>query len=395
MTTITFVFATAIAIVFLLGAVGVRSRRQSLRRMSNAAPGLMTSLGVTGTFVGIVIGLLAFDVLAIDESVPGLLEGLRTAFITSVIGLAASIVFRMGRTVVSETEMDSDAAEDPVALLRKIAIASERQAEALGGDRSDSLSNQIKLLRSGQSDGFDAQIKAFEDFAEQMAENNSKALIEALEEVISEFNTKLNEQFGDNFKQLNQGVEKLVGWQQTYKDHVERMEERIATAVASLEQTQAAIEGIRASMQEMPQHAIAMKSVVDEAGRAIGVTGALLTGIEALSSRVGEAYPRIEQNIENLTQTLADSAKVQRDTLTETAENLSNEMRQGMETLQSGINDNFQTFDSQMQQELERTLQLFGDQLASISSKLAGDYNQFADAAEKVLNAARRSSEFA
>ena len=394
MTTITFVFATAIAIVFLLGAVGVRSRRQSLRRMSNAAPGLMTSLGVTGTFVGIVIGLLAFDVLAIDESVPGLLEGLRTAFITSVIGLAASIVFRMGRTVVSETEMDSDAAEDPVALLRKIAIASERQAEALGGDRSDSLSNQIKLLRSGQSDGFDAQIKAFEDFAEQMAENNSKALIEALEEVISEFNTKLNEQFGDNFKQLNQGVEKLVGWQQTYKDHVERMEERIATAVASLEQTQAAIEGIRASMQEMPQHAIAMKSVVDEAGRAIGVTGALLTGIEALSSRVGEAYPRIEQNIENLTQTLADSAKVQRDTLTETAENLSNEMRQGMETLQSGINDNFQTFDSQMQQELERTLQLFGDQLASISSKLAGDYNQFADAAEKVLNAARRSSEF-
>ena len=393
MTTITFVFATAIAIVFLLGAVGVRSRRQSLRRMSNAAPGLMTSLGVTGTFVGIVIGLLAFDVLAIDESVPGLLEGLRTAFITSVIGLAASIVFRMGRTVVSETEMDSDAAEDPVALLRKIAIASERQAEALGGDRSDSLSNQIKLLRSGQSDGFDAQIKAFEDFAEQMAENNSKALIEALEEVISEFNTKLNEQFGDNFKQLNQGVEKLVGWQQTYKDHVERMEERIATAVASLEQTQAAIEGIRASMQEMPQHAIAMKSVVDEAGRAIGVTGALLTGIEALSSRVGEAYPRIEQNIENLTQTLADSAKVQRDTLTETAENLSNEMRQGMETLQSGINDNFQTFDSQMQQELERTLQLFGDQLASISSKLAGDYNQFADAAEKVLNAARRSNE--
>jgi len=41
-----------------------------------------------------------------------------------------------------------------------------------------------------------------------MAENNSKALIEALQEVIRDFNAKINEQFGENFKQLNEAVGK-------------------------------------------------------------------------------------------------------------------------------------------------------------------------------------------
>lgn len=47
----------------------------------------MGALGILGTFTGIIIGLLNFDTESIDTSIPVLLDGLKTAFITSIVGM--------------------------------------------------------------------------------------------------------------------------------------------------------------------------------------------------------------------------------------------------------------------------------------------------------------------
>ena len=62
----------------------------------------------------------------------------------------------------------------------------------------------------------------------------SKALIEALRDVIRDFNAKLTEQFGDNFKQLNEAVGKLLVWQNQYTTHIETMTARHVTIVDSM-----------------------------------------------------------------------------------------------------------------------------------------------------------------
>ena len=49
-------------------------------------------LGIFGTFLGILIGLLQFNPSDISSSVPSLLGGMRIAFITSVTGLFGYIV---------------------------------------------------------------------------------------------------------------------------------------------------------------------------------------------------------------------------------------------------------------------------------------------------------------
>ena len=51
------------------------------------APTLLTTIGILGTFAGIISGLLGFEVENIDESIATLLEGLKTAFITSLAGM--------------------------------------------------------------------------------------------------------------------------------------------------------------------------------------------------------------------------------------------------------------------------------------------------------------------
>jgi hypothetical protein len=52
----------------------------------------MTAVGILGTFTGIVLGLMDFDTFQIQASIPMLLTGMKTAFMTSVVGLTALIL---------------------------------------------------------------------------------------------------------------------------------------------------------------------------------------------------------------------------------------------------------------------------------------------------------------
>jgi len=76
----------AILITVLAFAI-FSSKRGKHGQLVQYAPNLLTSLGILGTFVGIVIGLLGFDTGDIDGSIGPLLAGLKTAFITSLAWL--------------------------------------------------------------------------------------------------------------------------------------------------------------------------------------------------------------------------------------------------------------------------------------------------------------------
>ena len=83
------------AVVLLLVVLFIAGLRNPGFRQ--AAPGLMTSLGILGTFCGIFIALypLDFSPGKMNDSVEALLNGMRTAFVTSLLGIAASIIFRV------------------------------------------------------------------------------------------------------------------------------------------------------------------------------------------------------------------------------------------------------------------------------------------------------------
>lgn len=85
-----------IVAVFLLCLYWVRRYKKndkltSNRRLIEFFPTAVSTLGVLGTFYGITEGLLAFDTSNLDESIPKLLDGLKTAFITSLTGMIGSM----------------------------------------------------------------------------------------------------------------------------------------------------------------------------------------------------------------------------------------------------------------------------------------------------------------
>ncbi len=88
-------FFTLIIVVWILILFGLSLPKGSKRNYKNE----IVSLGVLGTFVGIAIGLLQFDATDIKGSIAPLLEGLKTAFITSGVGIFFSIILSIFKPI--------------------------------------------------------------------------------------------------------------------------------------------------------------------------------------------------------------------------------------------------------------------------------------------------------
>jgi chromosome segregation ATPase len=398
--TLTQGFLAAIAILLVLGVLfQVLGRkagpiRSKLSAFADTTPGLLTTIGVFGTFVGILIGLREFDVERVDESVPMLLDGLKTAFWSSVGGMAAAITFRLIQPFMPRRTQE--ASDDPIEILQAIERAIAKQTNALSGGEDTSLLTQIQKFRTGVQDGmeknheavkygFEKQIVAFETFAKEMAENNSKVLIEALNEVIRDFNKNLTEQFGENFKHLNEAVGKLLEWQERYKGHIEQSESRLTKVLEQLDAAAQSIAEISKSIETMPERSEAIRKIIEDLGHQLGLAGDMSKGLADLQSELKSALPAINSNIDTLTtsfSTKVEEASSALQTASESAgaryEQASDQLTGGINRLQDSMEQSFSTFDDQMQKELIRALELMGTQLASISEKLAVDYEKTA-----------------
>ena len=93
--------------------------------------------------------------------------------------------------------------------------------KSLTGEGESTVVTQLQKMRTTFSDKQDDLVKAFEKFADEMAKKNTEAFIAALENAIKDFNTKITEQFGENFKQLNEAVGRLNDWQEQYRQQMD------------------------------------------------------------------------------------------------------------------------------------------------------------------------------
>lgn len=80
------------------------------KRMIELIPDVLTSLGILGTFIGLVVGLKNFEPSnyeAMTASVSSLVDGIKVAFLTSIYGLSLSLVFGYGTKSAYSSLMDS------------------------------------------------------------------------------------------------------------------------------------------------------------------------------------------------------------------------------------------------------------------------------------------------
>jgi hypothetical protein len=198
------------------------------RRAAAAGPPLLTTFGIFFCFAGITWGLVDFDPADVRDSVPHLIQGIRTSFWASVVGIGCALTIKLRILVFGEPPL-SIAKGAAGATIDDLAIQLIALNRHIVRTDDSTLFGQIRSLRTESNDRLDRLNDSFERFAQRMVEANSRALIQALAEVIEGFNNKLNEQFGQNFRELNFAVGKLVVWQRQYAQQLESLIEQETT----------------------------------------------------------------------------------------------------------------------------------------------------------------------
>jgi hypothetical protein len=136
----------------------------------DSIPSVFTTLGVLGTFLGIFFGLREFDVEKITDSIPILLEGLKTAFLTSIVGIVLSIIFgKWSQVILNNVEKVAppEKANELSALNGIISILKETKKESdinfqllnksLIGETNDSIAAHLIMSRNAYSESQDNQ----------------------------------------------------------------------------------------------------------------------------------------------------------------------------------------------------------------------------------------------
>jgi gas vesicle protein len=255
-------------------------------------PSIYTILGVFGTFLGISIGLSYFDSspAEIENSVSFLLTGMQTAFFSSVAGMAAAVGIRIRNIVKGNKEDNLEEADKVIKYLKSQTSSLKAMEKGLSGDEEGSLLGQFKLLRND-----------FGDFAKKQAKVNMEMIQESLENVIADFNKGMKEQFGENFKELNKAVFKLVEWQENYYKQIEYM-------VKTIEQTNSAVENSKQIIQDISEKYADTYKLTEDFDAAIKILNdenkILMDNIENFSKLANEAtnaMPLIEKQLTDLT----------------------------------------------------------------------------------------------
>ena len=311
-------FVGFVGFVAILMFLPVVLFRRILHQQVNAIASIVTVIGVLGTFVGIAWALLNFDTRDIEASVPLLLDGLKFAFLTSILGIIGSIflkcssLYRRKKQAASEGPSTGATIDDLVNTLQEIYKAQQSEGnetrdtlrdikKALTGDGDSTVLTQLQKLRTTLSDKQDDLIRAFNEYAEQMAENNSKALIEALEEVMRDFNAKINEQFGDNFKQLNEGVGRINEWQEQYRQQMDEWAREFQIAVEGIEKSEQSLESITERSDAIVSSAEKLDPILEAIQHQIQQIDDRLEAFNALAENARSAFPIIEERLDQLT----------------------------------------------------------------------------------------------
>lgn len=375
-------------------------------RTVNAAPSILTSIGIFGTFLGVALGLMDFDTTDIEGSVPQLIEGLKTAFWSSIAGLLAAMSIKMRhvikhvRNYETETKYTGATVDDLATLLGDIRLVLSKAGLADIGDN-------IQAGTKGLEQHLERLETVISQYQQEMVSANSNALTTAITDLMTSFNDKITVQYGDNFRQLNQAVGRMVEWQENYKGELAKL----------LEQQKAngdVLDKATEAYQTMVQHTQAFNEVSEKLGDVMtglqqqsDSLGSYLESLANLVSKASDGLPALEGRIMTLTDELAngirESHKQMNELLTQTSSTIektvitvNKQLVTDMEQVNSRHSDivlqmldrneqQLVRMDNAMEQELSHALQTFGGQLTALSEKFVSDYLPLTEKLKQVV----------
>ncbi len=268
------------------------------RNILNQIPGVMTGLGILGTFIGLSLGLQKFNTGSTAEitgSIEPLMDGIKVAFHTSIYGMVFSLVYNFvlkrrvddAENAVKDflnaykkyvlPDTDSEGINRLIELQKRQYDAVRKMSESVGDGLLETLSFEFERFNGTITDFANMATKNQMDAMSMVVDNFIKQMNASLEHSFTKLGQTVNQAYvsqQENARQMNEILSrtgntagnlteidnrtaKLMNAFGQYVDDVKRVQEEIGadTAIIAryMDKQNLLIEKLSASVEVMPK----------------------------------------------------------------------------------------------------------------------------------------------
>jgi ABC-type transporter Mla subunit MlaD len=378
-------------------------------RFVNSVPGLLTSLGILGTFVGLTYGLAQIqgtfdDTGALKEGIGELLKGASIAFSTSVWGILLSVIFSLFEkrklkgmrhllASVQDRVNGTFSRRSNEAWLSEISREAGQQTSELKRFNTDLAVSIAQALDEKLAARITPAMEKLVSTIDDLRDFKEESSVDAIEKLVSEFSSSLAEGSSENIQELNGA---LSGVNATLTRTIETSEQSQRRLEASLEghlgdlsskmgSVLSQLTESQQSIQETSNQGLtAMLSQINDAVQA------QQTAVNATLTRTTEtseqSQRRLEASLEGHLGDLSSKMESVLSQLTESQQSVQETSSQGLTAMLSQINDAVQTqqtavtdVTSKMRDELQTQMQTISATVEGIAATVGAETRQVSD----------------
>lgn len=246
-------------------------------------PNMFPTIGLLGTFSGIALGLWKFDVTDIEKSIPNLIDGLKTAFVVSIVGVVCLLIFTRRVALIRRKENLGKFSEEtnaikeltsvmlefrkdlsdnfvyidennnkvtPANFFRNINNQLEQQTTALSSfslDLANLIENGLEKILNNEEKGVTFELQSLKIEIEKLSKNIQAPgkgiadgaidqLQSAMREMVSEFKTSVSGSAKDEMENLAKTLGEAGKSLTDFPDKLQVMTDNLNTNFAGLQE---------------------------------------------------------------------------------------------------------------------------------------------------------------
>lgn len=314
-----------------------RNSENNNEHLFDFIPHLFPTLGILFTFLGIAIGLWNFDSNDIEKSIPELMNGLKTAFLVSIFGVALLVLFSFWTNIKRKRLEEGVLSEETIAIQKLTEVLIELKKDLSSTDENGNVIKPGNVLR--------------DIYEESKKQSNS----------LQTFSTDLALTISAGFEQiLNNPTEGVVAELKLVKAEIENLGKKLQDPATDM--TQNIVKELQESMGKMiEEFKTSMsgdtKNEMERLAGLLGQAGGSLTDfpskLQVMTDNLNENFRGLQDVVKQISQqTLSQSEqstnemRKQVEEMSEILKNKVGDLQAGQETLLTKQSQNLQVSDS-------------------------------------------------
>ena len=365
-------------------------------QLGDVIPGILTSLGILGTFIGLVRGLGALNLTSAENTMSGIsdmISGMNFAFGTSIAGCACSLLFNiLNRAGIGSVQNALDAFYEAFTeFVMQRPLSDNVQAICQQEDQAAFLRHAVgelgKTMTEGVTEAVNRSMAPVTQSVSRYIAAETQAQIEGLDHIVGSFITRMNGALDGQFARLGQTLSAINQAQQMDQQSLNGAMDAAMHILGSMQEMSGVMQQITARFEDYAGELTAARQ--DQADFT-GQTQRLLSGMHAAAEEQMayiEALRQSHDHLQSGMQQYAEwSGRVLEAVHQQSADTgaAAQEVSRAMRDSSRALSENYAAFVEGIGAGLNRSVGLFEENMHSMVQLLDGKLDSIEKTAKAV-----------